>query len=324
MLLYFLEDIETISKLEEIIHDIGPDILSASGKLDHYCTLLRTNHFEGAEKARDQLLKILDYVEKSPQKVFQYAFDEDSLLDALFFNQFAVHLCVSKKALSSSDLGCMTKSFFEIALIVNEAIEDAVLSKHMVFLHIVPFLIAAKNYVIETFKDKPVPDAFERLTEVIAVQSLCISLCQLEADDFIGSRLLMTKTIRKLKAEFKEKVNQHKIYILCLIFLGISYWGKNLPLKCEKKIKKAQKALKKVTDYEDKKEKKQLFEFVDRVWDKLFGDDDDDDAFYSAKPHYTKQTKRKIKTKTSSRKAKVLKQNQTAKASASKAQLKKK
>ena len=126
----------------------------------------------------------------------------------------------------------------------------------------------------------------------------------------------MTKTIRKLKAEFKEKVNHHKIYILCLIFLGISYCGKNLLLKGEKKIKKAQKALKKVTDYEDKKEKKQLFEFADWVWDEFFGDDDDDDddAFYPAKSHDTKQKKRKIKTKTSSQKTKVLKQDQIEKA----------
>ena len=174
--MYFLEDTETISKLEEIIHDIGPDILSASGKLDYYCKLLQTNHFEEADKARDQLLKILDYVEKSPEKVLEYPHDKNSLLDALFFNQFAVHLCVSKKALCNSDLGFMTTSFLKIALIVNEAIEKAVISKYMVFLHIVPFLIAAKNSVIETSKDKPISDAFERFTEVIAVQSLCISL----------------------------------------------------------------------------------------------------------------------------------------------------
>ena len=294
--------------------------------------MLQTNQFEGAGKARDELMKILEPVEKSPQKVFDYASDlgndeSDYLLDALFFYQFTVHLCVSKKTLSNSDLCFMTNSFKEIALIVDEAIETAMLSKHMVFSHIVPFLMAAKNYVIETFKDKSA--VCEGLTEVIANQSFFISLCQLEADDFIGSRFLMTKTIRKLKAELKEKINDHKIYSLCLICLGVSYLQKKLPLKAEKKLKKAQIALEKATDYEDNVEKEQLFLYVDTILetsDEFLGGDDDDndeDAIYLPKPDELTR-KRKIKAETSSRRAKDLKQKETDKASTSKAQLEKK
>ena len=293
--------------------------------------MLQTNQFEGAGKARDELMKILESVEKLPQKAFDYALDlvnneNDYLLDALFFNQFTVHLCVSKKTLSNSDLCFMTNSFKEIALIVDEAVEDAILSKHMVFSHIVPFLMAAKNYVIETFKEKSA--VCEGLTEVIANQSFFISLCQLEAHDFIGSRFLMTKTIRKLKAEFKEKINDHKIYSLCLICLGVSYLRKKLLLKAEKKLKKAQIALEKATDYEGNEEKEQLFLYVETILetsDEFFDDDDDDDddAIYLPKPDDIKR-KRKIKAETSSRRAKVLKQEETDKASTSKAQLAKK
>ena len=332
MLFYFLEDAETNDKTEEIIDEIGPEILSASGKLEYYCKLLQTNQFEGAGKARDELMKILESVEKSPQKVFDYALDlvndeNDYLLDALFFNQFTVHLCVSKKTLSNSDLCFMTNSFKEIAQIVDEAVEDAILSKHMVFSHIVPFLMVAKNYVIETFKEKSA--ACEGLTEVIANQSFFISLCQLEAHDFIGSRFLMTKTIKKLKAEFKEKINDHKIYSLCLICLGVTYLRKKLLLKAEKKLKKAQIALEKATDCEGNEEKEQVFLYVQTILetsDEFFDDDDDDDDdddIYLPKPDDIKR-KRKLEAETSSQRAKVLKQEETDKASTSKAQLAKK
>ena len=301
--MHFSDD-EAKDKTEEIIDEIGPEILSASGKLKYYCTLLQTNQFEEADKVRNQLLKILEFVEKSPQKAFNYALDlvkdkSDYLLDALFFNQLTVHLCVSKKTPSNSDLCFMTNSFKEIALILHETIENAILSKHMVFSHIVPFLIEAKNYVIKTtFKDSA-----EGLTEKIANQSFIISLCQLEVDDFIGSRLLMTKTIRRLKAEFKEKINNHKIYSLCLIFLGVSYWGKRLFLKGEKKLKKAQIALEKATDYENKKEKKQLVQSANRILEILHADSDEEfclSLFFKIKKY-----RRGIKVKTSSQRAKV-------------------
>ena len=91
--------------------------------------MLQTNKSERAGKARDELMKIFKSFEKSPQKVFDYALDlvnneNDYLLDALFFNQLTVHLCVFKKTLSNSDLCFLTNSFKEIALIVDEAVEQ--------------------------------------------------------------------------------------------------------------------------------------------------------------------------------------------------------
>ena len=214
--------------------DLNPtmnfDSFAAPQLLQYYTLLLQTDRYKEAGEFGNRLLEVCRSMDCSPICAQKYASkleNQDKALEALFFNILSVHLCFYKREIDEIYLDVMTKALEEISKIVEEAIQKAKLSLHIVHRHIIPTLLFANERVIFTFKNKPSIEFAEGFARANANQSFLICRCQLAAQDFIGCEKILKEAIRLYKVCFPDGETKNRIYGICLHYLGFSFLSRN-------------------------------------------------------------------------------------------------
>ena len=221
--------------------------------------MLQTDKFKEAGEFGYRLLEVCRSTNCSPISAKNYASElknQDKPLEALFFNLLSVHLCFTyKKKIEALYLDVMTEALEKISKIVEEAIQKAKLSLHIVHRHIIPTLLLSNERVIFTFKNNPSTEFAEGFAKANANQSLLICRCQLAAQDFIGCEKILREAIRIYEVCFPEDKTQNLVYGICLHYLGFSFLLRNRLKEAMDYFNEAKVAFGNAKDYENGKER---------------------------------------------------------------------
>ena len=154
----------------------------------------------------------------------------------------------------------MTKALEEISKIVEEAIQKAKLSLHIVHRHIIPTLLLVNERLIFTFKNKPSIEFAEGFAKANANQSFLICRCQLAAQDFINCERILKEAIRIYEVCFPKDKTQNRVYRIYFHYLGFLFLSRNRFKKATDHFNEAKVAFGNTKDYKAGEKKIARFE----------------------------------------------------------------
>ena len=246
-------------KLADLNPTMSFESFAAPQLLQYYILLLQTDRYKEAGEFGNRLLEVCRSINCSPISAQIYAFEltnRNKTLEALFFNILSVHLCFYRREIDKIYLDVMTKALEEISKIVEEVIQQAKLSLHVVHRHIIPTLLLANERVIFTFKNKPSTEFAEGFAKANANQSFLICRCQLAAQDFIGCERILKEAIRIYEVCFPKDKTQNRVYGICLHYLGFSFLSRNRLKKAMDYFNEAKVAFGNAKDYKTGEKRK--------------------------------------------------------------------
>ena len=232
-------------KRHELVKRCGIETLEAPHLLRHFISLLQEDKVNESITTGNMLLDLIVFIEKKTKNVLNYARllqKRNKKFESLFFNLLAQKLCFQEEIF---DFDVMNQIVTNIVTITRTALKEGKLSKSMVSGLIAPTIMVGIQETWQIFYETKPKDKYLLIPRLFFL----LSSCYYASDDCKEFRSFINAAIVYCERVFDIKANQHRIYGICLHYLGFMFLEKNVFEEAKSYLEKADNALSKAQDY---------------------------------------------------------------------------
>ena len=234
-------------KRYELVKRCGLEIMEAPNLLRHFVSLLQEDKVDESITTGNMLLDLIVFLEEKTENVLNYARllqKKNRKFESLFFNLLAQKLCFQEEIF---DFGVMNQIVTNVVIITRTALKEEKLFKSMVSGLIAPTIMVRIQETWQILNETKSKDKSKYL--LIPRLFFLLSSCYYAADDYKEFISFINAAILYCERVFGIKANQHRIYGICLHYLGFMFLEKNVFEEAKSYLEKADNALSKAQDY---------------------------------------------------------------------------